>query len=73
MINLNITKVQIEYLLFIKNYEGRKTIMKILKRIYLYYKNFWMLTIISLEASALKCCQRGLFLIKRHWKKDTRV
>lgn len=26
MINLNITKVQIEYLLFIKNYEGKKTI-----------------------------------------------
>lgn len=26
MINLNITKIQIEYLLFIKNYEGRKTI-----------------------------------------------
>lgn len=23
MINLNITKIQIEYLLFIKNYEGR--------------------------------------------------
>lgn len=26
MLNLNITKIQIEYLLFIKNYEGRKTI-----------------------------------------------